>query len=76
MTNKRIHETQSTQEHHAEEEEVFSPTKDIQRIEGVVYKKKSLQFTSLPKGVRLIGYFMFGCMFILILVVIFINIIN
>ncbi|MGE8205541.1 hypothetical protein ACQKP0_13355 [Heyndrickxia sp. NPDC080065] len=74
MKTNKFHETQTEDDQHVDDEKLFSPLEDLQRIEGLVPKRNSFQLSTLPKGIQIIGYMMFGCMFMLVLVVIFINI--
>jgi len=56
---KKTHETESTDiKVNVDDQEIFSPIEDLQRIEGVgPLKRNSLDLDKQPKAIRLIGYF-------------------
>lgn len=70
---KKTHETEPIKEQHFDEKKIYSPIENIQKIEGVEIKTDSYQISTFPKGIRIIGYFMFGFIFVLLLLVIVIN---
>ncbi|WP_442599660.1 hypothetical protein [Neobacillus sp. D3-1R] len=59
---KKIHETQSSESYkNVEEDKLYTPIEDYQRIEaGGVYKKNHIKLSTLPKGIRYIGYVLIG----------------
>ncbi|MDP4083342.1 MAG: hypothetical protein Q8934_01875 [Bacillota bacterium] len=59
---KKTHETQTTKIHHqTNDDELYSPIEDLQKITlGGIPKKSSFQLSTLPKGIRYIGYFIIG----------------
>ena len=72
---KRTHETESTENNvYVDEHKVYSPTEDLQKIEGVspLYRN-SLDLSRKPKPIRLIGYFFIAFIVISTLVVLIAN---
>jgi len=75
---KDIHETQSMNQQNinVKKDEVYTPIPELQKIEaGGVFKKNSYNVSKFPKGIRLIGYFLFGGLFIIFLLGIIFSII-
>ncbi|MDF2904593.1 MAG: hypothetical protein K0S25_2231 [Bacillus sp. (in: firmicutes)] len=72
---KQTHESQSTEEfHNLEEDKLFTPIEDLQRIEaGGVYKKENLNLSTLPKGIRYIGYTIIGFTVLTVILVLILN---
>lgn len=58
----KIHETQPVDNYkNVEEDQLYTPLEDLQRIEaGGVFKKNNLNLSTLPKGIRYIGYIIIG----------------
>jgi hypothetical protein len=58
---KKLHESQSTKDpNHFEEDQIYSPIEDLQKIEGGNYKNGIPKLSKMPKGIRFIGYFIIG----------------
>jgi hypothetical protein len=58
---KDIHETQPDEEYRRSDDEIYTPVEDLQRIEaGGIYKRENLKLSTLPLGIRIIGYFIIG----------------
>jgi hypothetical protein len=57
---KDMHKTQQAEQLHHDEDKVFAPTEDLQRIEGGVWNQKSFRPDSQPKRIRWIGYVIVG----------------
>ncbi|EZP78686.1 hypothetical protein H839_02421 [Parageobacillus genomosp. 1] len=57
---KDMHETQSTEPLHHDDDNVFAPIEDLQRITGGVWNRKNFRLDSQPKGIRWVGYVMIG----------------
>jgi hypothetical protein len=57
---KDMHETQSAEHLYHDDDEVFPPIEDLQRVTGGVWNRKSFRLDSQPKGVRWVGYVMVG----------------
>ena len=75
---KDIHETQSTNQQNQDDnnDELYTPIADIQKIEaGGVFKRDSYDMNKFPKGIRLLGYFLFGGLFLMCLLGIIISIV-
>jgi hypothetical protein len=54
---KNIHETQPPEDNRLQDDEIYTPVEDLQKIEaGGTYKRKNLKMDTLPLGIRLIGY--------------------
>jgi hypothetical protein len=49
---KEMHETQSTEPLYHDDNNVFTPIEDLQRIEGGVWNRKSFRLDLQPKGIR------------------------
>jgi hypothetical protein len=67
---KDMHETQRAEPLHHDEDKVFAPTEDLQRIEGGVWNRKSFRMDSLPKGIRWVGYVIVGFVLMMMAIVI------
>lgn len=58
---KDTHETQSTEQfYNREEDKLFTPIEDLQKIEAGGVYKRNVNFNTLPKGIKIIGYFLIG----------------
>lgn len=68
---KKIHETQSDNQLNKDvnDERIYTPIEDLQKIEsGGVFKRNSYDTSKFPKGIRYVGYFLFGGLFLMVLV--------
>ncbi|WNB91031.1 hypothetical protein [Bacillus sp. NEB1478] len=73
---KKIHETQSSKRTFDEQEQkIYSPIENLQNIEsGGSLNKKGLENVSgLPKGIKLLGYVLFGLLGASMLLVMVLN---
>ncbi|WP_456271023.1 hypothetical protein [Bacillus sp. AK031] len=59
------HETQPTEESPYNEDEIYSPVENLQKIEaGGTFKHKNMEMDTLPIGIRIIGYCIIGFIFV------------
>ncbi|MGG3468692.1 hypothetical protein ABES02_14580 [Neobacillus pocheonensis] len=74
----KTHESQPSEEFkHTEDDKLYTPIEDLQKITaGGVYRRNSLKISSLPKGIRYIGYFIIGSCILTFVVAVILNIFN
>ena len=74
MKLKKIHETQSTKDPiNLEENQLYSPINHLQNIEGGGFKSNRPELSKMPKGIRIIGYFIIGLFTIAGILIIILN---
>lgn len=72
---KKTHETQRDEELYNDDDDIYSPIEDLQRIEnGGSFKRSSGNLEGQPVGIRIIGYVMIGFTMLMILSVIVLNV--
>ncbi|MGG1676053.1 hypothetical protein ACIFOT_09940 [Neobacillus sp. NRS-1170] len=69
------HETQPSEAFkEIDDDKLYTPIEDLQKITaGGVYKRNSFKLSSLPKGIRYIGYFMMGFCILTFVIAIVLN---
>jgi hypothetical protein len=67
---KEMHETQSTEPLYHDDNNVFTPIEDLQRIKGGVWNRKSFRLDSHPKGIKWVEYVMVGFVLVMVAIII------
>ncbi|RLQ94357.1 hypothetical protein [Falsibacillus albus] len=64
---KKLHETEPPKKQNKDDSKTYTPFEELQKIEGGPLKLEYINSTGMPKGIRIIGYFIAGVMVLFIL---------